>query len=455
MSLIGIDDTDSPQGGCTTYVLTEVIRAAVDVGLDLLGDPRLVRLNPNVPFRTRGNAALAARFGHGRGPVRIVGQLPEGGIRSYRHGRRPTGAESEGLLEAAWQAVRANSRRGSPGTDPALVMVARPLPAALYWSAVQRLVPLPMVEQMLRDHGAAVRTEGSRQGVVGAAAALAWPGRHPTFEYLAYRAADRWGTPRRIDPAAVVRREAEYPELFLCRDPVTRRILIVPHTPCPILFGLRAVRAQRLRSAARELSDEPIERWIIYRTNQGTGDHLARMPIGAVRPFGAAAIEGVVASLPETRRGGHVQFEIRDRSGARMSCLAFEPTKTLPRVARALRPGDRLLVWGGRGEDPVLRLEGIRLRAVALRQGFGSNPLCPACGHRTKSLGAGRGFRCPVDRRRLAPEARRLLSSAPAPRIGWYHPTAGARRHLAPRPDSPGSDPVRWWLRRPKTDLYG
>ncbi|MHB8352702.1 MAG: TiaS agmantine-binding domain-containing protein, partial [Thermoplasmata archaeon] len=423
MSLIGIDDTDSPQGGCTTYVLTEVIRAAQVLGLDLLGDPRLVRLNPNVPFRTRGNAALSARFGHGQGPARVVGELPEGAVRSFRRGRPPTGRESRELVEAAWQAVRTNSRRGEPGTDPALIAVARPLPAVLYWSAVSRLVPVPTVERLLRDHGAEVRTEGSRQGLVGAAAALAWPGRHPTFEFLAYRSPDRWGTARRIDPRAVERLEASFPELFLCRDARTRRILIVPHTPCPILFGLRAVRAQRLRRAARGLTDEPIGRWLIFRTNQGTGDHLARMGIGSMKPFGAAAIEGVVDSLPTTRRGGHVEFQLRDRSGGRIACLAFEPTKTLPRLAGSLRPGDRLLVWGGRGADPVLRVEGIRLLSVVPRRRAGSNPLCPFCGHRTKSLGEGRGFRCPRDRSRLPPESRPSLGGPAAPRPGWYHPT--------------------------------
>ena len=47
---IGIDDTDSIHGGCTTWVATEVIKELSE--FDLIGHPRLVRLNPNVPWKT-------------------------------------------------------------------------------------------------------------------------------------------------------------------------------------------------------------------------------------------------------------------------------------------------------------------------------------------------------------------------------------------------------------------
>ncbi len=54
--LVGIDDTDSSRGWCTTYLAH---RIATDVpAVEVLPYPRLVRLNPNVPFKTRGNAAV-------------------------------------------------------------------------------------------------------------------------------------------------------------------------------------------------------------------------------------------------------------------------------------------------------------------------------------------------------------------------------------------------------------
>jgi len=55
---VGIDDTDSLKGGCTTYVATELVDK---LKYDLIGFPRLVRLNPNIPWKTRGNEQLHYR----------------------------------------------------------------------------------------------------------------------------------------------------------------------------------------------------------------------------------------------------------------------------------------------------------------------------------------------------------------------------------------------------------
>ena len=52
--LIGIDDTDSTAGMCTTFIAKELCGK-----LDVSGFPRLIRLNPNIPYKTRGNGAAA------------------------------------------------------------------------------------------------------------------------------------------------------------------------------------------------------------------------------------------------------------------------------------------------------------------------------------------------------------------------------------------------------------
>ena len=56
--LIGIDDTDSPQGMCTTYLGAVLARRLIHEHMQVR-EARLVRLNPNVTFKTRGNAAIA------------------------------------------------------------------------------------------------------------------------------------------------------------------------------------------------------------------------------------------------------------------------------------------------------------------------------------------------------------------------------------------------------------
>ena len=59
--IIGIDDTDSNEGMCTTYLgalLLEELQAYGTV--ETL--PLLVRLNPTIPYKTRGNAAVALKL---------------------------------------------------------------------------------------------------------------------------------------------------------------------------------------------------------------------------------------------------------------------------------------------------------------------------------------------------------------------------------------------------------
>ncbi|MGB6443545.1 MAG: DUF1743 domain-containing protein, partial [Thermoplasmata archaeon] len=265
---------------------------------------------------------------------------------SYARGHALGPSRSVDWLEAAWARVLASSRIGEPGTDPALVAVHRPLPAALYWNAVREVVPVADVEEVLALRGAWVRTSGTRRGIVGAAAAIAWRERHPTWELIAYRSPDRAGTDRRVDAASVRRAQRQYRELFLCDDRRTRRLLVAPHTPCPILFGLRGTRPEAPLAARRAVRSETVNRWVLFRTNQGSGDHLRVRSAGELSEFRSGVVGGTVEGSPEVLEGGHVRFSLSDLEGRSLTCLAFEPTKTLPEVARTLRAGDRLRVWG-------------------------------------------------------------------------------------------------------------
>jgi len=424
-----VDDTDSPRGGCTTWVLTEIVRLARARRIDLLGEPRLVRLNPNVPWKTRGNAALAARFGHGRGAASVVGEIDGAPVRSYRRGTPLRGAEAASLVDAAWDRVRSLAEPARR-TNPALVASSRPLPPALYWSAVQEVVPVGERVAALRSRGVDGRTRGSRRGLIGASAAIAWPGRRATWELIAYRPADRWGTPRSVDAESVRRAQQQEPSLFLCHDPRTRRLLVAPHSPCPILYGLRSTTPDAPARARRIVRSEPVDRWMVFRTNQGTGDHLRPRSAGSIDPYRSAIVRGTIASTPTPGTGGHVRFEVVDATLARLPCIVFEPTKTLPRVARSLVVGDRVRVWGSRGRDGGLRLEGLAIERLARRTET-AKPVCSECRRPGRSLGTRRGFECPRCGRRWPPEAARTVRRAPGVSVGTYHPTPSARRHLA------------------------
>lgn len=397
-------------------------------------------MNPNVPWKTRGNAALSARFGLGIGPARTVGGLPEGPIRAYDRSTRLPPATARALVTEGWQAVREASATG-PRTDPAFVAVPDRLPASGYWAAVRGIVPIARSRALLGAARAVIKTRGSARGLVGAAAAVAWPARRATWELIAYRDAPDSAGPRAIDPDRVHEVEAKFPELFASSDPRTRRILVAPHTACPVLFGLRARTPARLPEAMRMLWDGPIDRWVIYRTNQATGDHLVDRHGDDWRPYEPARFLGRVVRGPERLPGGHVRFLLRETGGSTIPCLVFEPTKTLPIVAASLSVADRLKVWGGRGRDRTLRVEGFEILSAPPRREPPARPRCSSCDRTARSLGRARGYRCPGCRHRWPPEAA-LARTRPAEfGRGTYHPTLSARRHLHPLESAPRARP--------------
>jgi tRNA(Ile2)-agmatinylcytidine synthase len=140
-----------------------------------------------------------------------------------------------------------------------------------------------------------------------------------------------------------------------------------------------------------------------------------------------------VMHAPETIRGGHVRLRLRSDSGASVEAWAFEPTKTLTRVARSLLPGDRVRVAAGRGRSRSLGIERLTLLRLVPRWGPARPPRCRACRRTADSRGAGRGYRCGVCRARFPPESAVRIRGVPEFLPGQYDPTPSARRHLHPR----------------------
>jgi len=146
---VAIDDTDSKSWMCTTFLANELLRALRNH--DLIGHPRLVRLNPAVPWKTRGNGAICLRFGRGGGTKRKVGELDGDNVMAFDRCLRP--ADMEEALDAAMKIVSRWSRL-SEGASPGVVVSPRKPGAGLYWSAVRRIVTREEVQRELDDSGA-------------------------------------------------------------------------------------------------------------------------------------------------------------------------------------------------------------------------------------------------------------------------------------------------------------
>jgi len=421
--LIGFDDTDSVKGMCTTYLATEMIREFSEY--DLLGFPRLVRLNPNVPWKTRGNAALCIRLGTGTGKPQKIGEMAGRDILCYPRGKPifPT----EEMFEKAIRIIEKNAVFGDPNTNPGLAISFRKPPAGLYWKAVRDVVWLQWhLEEANPDFAHGWK---NKRGIIGAVSAMAWQPRDRTYELIAYREPGKWGRPRHVDGESVKRMDRKFPGTFNNYDYEEKRPVFAPNSPCPILFGIRGEAPGYLPAAMRAVKSEKVDRWLIFLTNQATDDHIVPASISSLKPYTSVRVRGRVAGPARIIRGGHLIFPITNGPST-VDCTIYEPAKKFRMIGEQLRTGDFVIIQGAVRDKPLtINIEKLHVVKLSAQQVKVANPLCRKCGKRMKSVGRGQGYRCArcgakSRKAEYATERRDL-------RPGWYEPTVGAMRHLA------------------------
>ena len=412
---IGIDDTDSQQGGCTTYTAAVLFHELSKRGNRPSDYPWLVRLNPNIPWKTRGNGALSIHL--------LVNE-----------------AKIETIQELACEVLNETADLSAKRTDPVVVFLKGPIPEALKdfsKSALHEVLSVRKARTLAKKVGADVRLLKGARGLIGSLAAIGaeLDSNSHTFEIIAYRRSDNIGTPRRVNPESIRAMNSKYAAVtFHNLDPDSGRILICPHGPDPVLLGIRGVTPHDVENAFKDVRiDEPIERVMIFRTNQGTDAHLTKKRrIDELAQYQSAVLEGRVETVPKVLRGGHVVFQLKDETGI-VDCAAFAPTRSLTRATRDLLPGDRVRVYGGirkhGTEKMTLNLE--RMRVLHLIDKVeNQNPLCPSCGGRCESMGREQGFRCKKCSLRIGDGVLIKISINRIIRPMTYTAAVSARRHL-------------------------
>ncbi|MGQ3328475.1 TiaS agmantine-binding domain-containing protein [Halorubrum sp. FL23] len=466
MPIVAVDDTDSRERGmCTTYVGARLAER-LDAAGGRVRRRLLVRLNPAVKHKTRGNAAVALHV---------------------------AGFDADAAFDIAAETVREFAAADDPRTSPGVVVadldfvdadptdrdaagdrfgsITPPIPADVAEfarRALRRRLPLDEALALADAHGfrhAAFGSGGETdaeavagRGRIGALAAVGAPAAFDdwTVERISYRELDRCGTPRDVDVESLFAAAGRgYPTVWDTVDRGTGEAVCVPNAPGPILHGIRGDDADACREVAESIAAEPVERAATFLTNQGTDAHLAPGAIGDLRDGAGYRVAGTVASEPETKRGGHVHVDVAAPDGdrvvlpgddgrPRLRCVAFKPTGRFRDRVRALRPGDRVTVCGehevrpagdtagGDGSESDRPTATLKLEKLAVRDLVATEPAvptCPDCGRSMSSAGRGQGYRC----RDCGTDAPGKVEEPIERELehGWYEVPPSARRHVA------------------------
>jgi tRNA(Ile2)-agmatinylcytidine synthase len=413
---IGLDDTDSTRQGCTTYVAALLVEQLEKLGATFLDYPILVRLNPNVPWKTRGNGALCLRI-----------QIDAN--------------QEEAIKELTVQLVEENSDLSWKGTDPGIVFLnASQVPTELTDFAKQAettIVTLQEALNLIRKFHAEALGYNTQRGIIGALAAIGETLREDhTFELIAYRKPENIGTKRRINSESVFQMDKKLqPNTFNNVDYETKRVIITPRGPDPILFGIRGETPQVVQKAFGMVKSlEPVNRWVIFRSNQGTDMHLTHIgTLAKALPYSSVIAKGTVTRKPEMVPVRHVIFGLADAT-AEVDCAAYEPTGALRKAAMHLVVGDEIEVYGAvrkphAGKPLTVNLEKIRVLKL-VTQIQAQNPACPECGKRLKSMGKGQGFRCEKCKTRYPEAQKNQFAQQRSIEVGLYVTSSRSQRHL-------------------------
>jgi tRNA(Ile2)-agmatinylcytidine synthase len=411
---VGFDDTDSVSGKCTTHIAYKITKYLLkNRYAEFLDYPLLIRLNPNVPWKTRGNGAVC---------LRLMTNACQKVIEYVKHT-----IEDESDFEK--------------GANPAIVFLhGRQIPEeVLEFSdiAMFDVLTRKKAEEIARKYNIQYFTYGNGQGLVGSLAAIGCLLHEDhTFEAIAYRRFENCGTTRKVDVSNVIKYSNQtFPNTFNNYDPCYKRILITPHGPDPIFCGIRGEEPEIVVSSLGGLDQvENLDGYMVFRSNQGTNMHLRNeWKLSDIRAYLSGYVRCTVNTKPSVMEGGHVIFTVKDSTAIELPAAVYAPTD-MTSVASQLEIGDSIEIGVGVKETTfrypkTLNVEYLSiLMLVQVHQTH--NPFCVFCNKRMKSEGRKKGFQC-----HKCGHKDNKIEKIDVPKnrninLGLYVPTQKSQRHL-------------------------
>ena len=406
---VGFDDTDSPKGMCTTFLAYKIVDLLHKQKTEFLDFPRLIRFNPNIPWKTRGNGAVSIKL-KTKNPSKVKNQIKD--------------------LVSKYSDTK-------NGANPGLVFLESDFIPSEFVRfsnlALWQLINRNNAKKFAKKNNLEIYYQGNGQGLIGAIGAIGYNFHDHTLELLSYRKKPKFGKERKISAKSVkLMQEKTSPNTFNSFDTKKGRILITPHGPDPVFYGVRGENVDSLLYATTILkSDEKLDGYMIFKSNQGTGDHLKNeLNFKNMKPYASGKITGIVSNIPKIVKGGHVFFKIISKNHE-FWCAVYKPTG-ISTIASNLIKGDKVCVGGGvrkasKNFPRIINLE--FLDVLTLEKNISiSNPNCKKCNKKMKSKGQNQGFQCI----RCGKKASKKISTVISRKIKkeLYLPKISAHRHL-------------------------
>ena len=406
---IGFDDTDSPKGMCTTFLAFKIVEYLKKQDLEFLDFPRLIRFNPNIPWKTRGNGAVSLK------------------IR----------AENTAKIKNKIKNFVSQYSDTKNGANPGLVFYENPKIPSQFTEfserALWQLINRNEAKKFALKNQLEIFYKGNGQGLIGAIGAIGYQFNDHTLELLSYRKNSKFGKKRNLSLQNVEEMQNKtFPYTFNSFDTKKSRVLIVPHGPDPVFYGVRGEKVSSLLFAKKILEPkEKLAGHMIFKSNQGTGDHLKNnLTKSTLKPYVSGIVQGKVSSTPKIEKGGHVFFTINFNC-ENLPCAVYKPTG-LTFIASKLIKDDEICVGGGlrkasKTHPRVLNLEFIEVKKL-MKSFVNSNPVCYNCNKKMKSKGKNQEFKCvkcgKTLKSKIKIENRRFIQKK------LYLPEITAHRHL-------------------------
>ncbi len=230
MVVVGLDSFDLPRAGCTTHVSTLLILYLHSKGFELADFPRLVRLNPALPWKTRGNAAISFEIDGDledvkQEIVKFLGELKGGVV----------------VLSEEWLEDH-----------------------SFYVEAIEKVVSIDDARRYAERNG--VTWVGNERALPGALASISTSLTDlPNFELLAYRCPENFGTKRKCTFHTL------YDYVYQALSPEVHEDapgIICPKGEDPVLYGIRGKSTAELIALANLIETEDVCCYAFFRTNQ-------------------------------------------------------------------------------------------------------------------------------------------------------------------------------------------